>query len=90
LLLSWRVRKDLDAPLAYMSHPTSRRKHIGTANLIERSFQEAKRRVKVMEQLNPASVSCSPCFKRKTRSGKVALSDFLEIASINECYKKIE
>jgi putative transposase len=51
------LEKDLDACLAYMSHPANRWKHIRTTNLIERSFKEVKRRVKVMEQF-PTEESC--------------------------------
>jgi putative transposase len=51
------LEKDLDACLAYMSHPANRWKHIRTSNLIERSFKEVKRRVKVMEQF-PTEESC--------------------------------
>ena len=51
------LQKDLDACLAYMSHPANRWKHIRTTNLIERSFKEVKRRVKVMEQF-PTEESC--------------------------------
>jgi putative transposase len=51
------LQKDLDACLAYMGHPTNRWKHIRTTNLIERSFKEVKRRVKVMEQF-PTEESC--------------------------------
>lgn len=51
------LHKDLDACLAYMDHPPNRWKHIRTTNLIERSFKELKRRVKVMEQF-PTEESC--------------------------------
>ena len=51
------LEKDLDACLAHMSHPANRWKHIRTTNLIERSFKEVKRRVKVMEQF-PTEESC--------------------------------
>jgi putative transposase len=51
------LEKDLDACLAYMSHPANRWKHVRTTNLIERSFKEVKRRVKVMEQF-PTEESC--------------------------------
>jgi len=51
------LEKDLDACLRYMNHPPSRWKHIRTTNLIERSFKEVKRRVKVMEQF-PTEESC--------------------------------
>jgi putative transposase len=51
------LEKDLDACLAYMGQPASRWKHIRTTNLIERSFKEVKRRVKVMEQF-PTEESC--------------------------------
>jgi putative transposase len=51
------LEKDLDACLAYMNHPANRWKHIRTTNLIERSFKEVKRRVKVMEQF-PTEESC--------------------------------
>ena len=51
------LEKDLDACLAYMNHPANRWKHIRTSNLIERSFKEVKRRVKVMEQF-PTEESC--------------------------------
>jgi putative transposase len=51
------LEKDLDASLAYMNHPANRWKHIRTTNLIERSFKEVKRRVKVMEQF-PTEESC--------------------------------
>jgi len=51
------LEKDLNACLAYMSHPANRWKHIRTTNLIERSFKEVKRRVKVMEQF-PTEESC--------------------------------
>ena len=51
------LEKDLDACLAYMGHPANRWKHIRTTNLIERSFKEVKRRVKVMEQF-PTEESC--------------------------------
>ena len=51
------LQKDLDACLAYMGHPANRWKHIRTTNLIERSFKEVKRRVKVMEQF-PTEESC--------------------------------
>jgi putative transposase len=51
------LSKDLDACLAYMNHPANRWKHIRTTNLIERSFKEVKRRVKVMEQF-PTEESC--------------------------------
>ncbi len=51
------LEKDLDACLAHMNHPANRWKHIRTTNLIERSFKEVKRRVKVMEQF-PTEESC--------------------------------
>jgi putative transposase len=51
------LEKDLDACLVYMSHPANRWKHIRTTNLIERSFKEVKRRVRVMEQF-PTEESC--------------------------------
>ena len=51
------LRKDLDACIAYMNHPPNRWKHIRTTNIIERSFKEVKRRVKVMEQF-PTEESC--------------------------------
>jgi putative transposase len=51
------LEKDLDTCLAYMNHPPNRWKHIRTTNLIERSFKELKRRVKVMEQF-PTEESC--------------------------------
>lgn len=51
------LEKDLNACLAYMNHPANRWKHIRTTNLIERSFKEVKRRVKVMEQF-PTEESC--------------------------------
>jgi transposase-like protein len=51
------LEKHLDACLTYMSHPANRWKHIRTINLIERSFKEVKRRVKVMEQF-PTEESC--------------------------------
>ena len=51
------LEKDLDNCLAYMGHPPNRWKHIRTTNLIERSFKEVKRRVKVMEQF-PNEESC--------------------------------
>ena len=51
------VEKDLDACIVYMNHPPTRWKHIRTTNIIERSFKEVKRRVKVMEQF-PSEESC--------------------------------
>jgi putative transposase len=51
------LEKDLDACIAYMNHPPNRWKHIRTTNIIERSFKEVKRRVKVMEQF-PTEESC--------------------------------
>jgi len=51
------VEKDLEACIAYMNHPPNRWKHIRTTNIIERSFKEVKRRVKVMEQF-PTEESC--------------------------------
>ena len=51
------LEKDLDAYLRYMNHPPSRWKHIRTTHLMERSFKEVKRRVKVMEQF-PTEESC--------------------------------
>ena len=51
------LEKHLDACLVYMTHPANRWKHIRTTNLIERSFKEVKRRVKVMEQF-PTEESC--------------------------------
>jgi len=51
------VEKDLDACIVYMNHPPTRWKHIRTTNIIERSFKEVKRRVKVMEQF-PNEESC--------------------------------
>ncbi len=51
------LEKDLDACIAYMNHPPNRWKHIRTTNIIERSFKEIKRRVKVMEQF-PTEESC--------------------------------
>jgi transposase-like protein len=51
------LEKDLDACIAYMNHPPTRWKHIRTTNIIERSFKEVKRRVKVMEQF-PTEESC--------------------------------
>ena len=51
------VEKDLDACIVYMNHPPTRCKHIRTTNIIERSFKEVKRRVKVMEQF-PNEESC--------------------------------
>ena len=51
------VEKDLDACIVYMNHPANRWKHIRTTNIIERSFKEVKRRVKVMEQF-PNEESC--------------------------------
>jgi len=51
------LQKDLDACIAYMNHPANRWKHIRTTNIIERSFKEAKRRVKIMEQF-PTEESC--------------------------------
>jgi len=51
------LEKDLDNSLAYMGHPPNRWKHIRTTNLIERSFKEVKRRVKIMEQF-PSEESC--------------------------------
>ena len=51
------VEKDLDACIVYMNHPPTRWKHIRTTNIIERSFKEVKRRVKVMEQF-PTEESC--------------------------------
>lgn len=92
------LEKDLEACLAYRNHPPSRWKHMRTTHVIERSFQEGKRRVKVMELSSPlrspASVSSSPCFRRKTRTGKVVLSRALEITPLDGlathfqfCYK---
>jgi putative transposase len=52
------LEKDLDNCLAYFGHPPNRWKHIRTTNLIERSFKEVKRRVKVMEQF-PTEESCT-------------------------------
>jgi len=43
------IKKDLDSCIVYMKHPFRRWKHIRTTNIIERSFKEVKRRVKVME-----------------------------------------
>jgi putative transposase len=51
------LQKDLDACIAYMNHPPNRWKYIRTTNIIERSFKEVKRRVKVMEQF-PTEESC--------------------------------
>ena len=51
------LQKDLDPCIAYMKHPPERWKHIRTTNIIERSFKEVKRRVKVMEQF-PTEESC--------------------------------
>ena len=51
------LEKDLEACIAYMNHPPNRWKHIRTTNIIERSFKEVKRRVKVMEQF-PTEESC--------------------------------
>jgi putative transposase len=51
------LEKDLEACLCYMNHPPNRWRHIRTTNLIERSFKEVKRRVKVMEQF-PTEESC--------------------------------
>ncbi|HEC31786.1 MAG TPA: IS256 family transposase [Deltaproteobacteria bacterium] len=51
------LQKDFDACIAYMNHPPIRWKHIRTTNIIERSFKEVKRRVKVMEQF-PTEESC--------------------------------
>jgi len=51
------LEKDFDACIAYMNHPPTRWKHIRTTNIIERSFKEVKRRVKVMEQF-PTEESC--------------------------------
>jgi len=51
------LEKDLDACIAYMNHPPLRWRHIRTTNIIERSFKEVKRRVKVMEQF-PTEESC--------------------------------
>ena len=51
------LEKDIDACLAYMSHPASGLKHIRTTNVVERSFREVKRRVKEMEQF-PTEESC--------------------------------
>ena len=82
-------QKHLDVCLAYMGHPANRWKHIRTTNLIERSFKEVKRRVKVMEQF-PTEESCirilSPCFKHKTRHGKVVLSGILGITPVDKRY----
>ena len=60
------VEKDLDACIVYMNHPPTRWKHIRTTNIIERSFKEVKRRVKVMEQF-PSEESCLPV--RCTQTG---------------------
>ena len=51
------IKKDLDSCIAYMKHPFKRWKHIRTTNIIERSFKEVKRRVKVMETF-PTEESC--------------------------------
>ncbi|MBW2302066.1 MAG: transposase [Deltaproteobacteria bacterium] len=51
------LEKDLEACIAYMNHPPNKWKHIRTTNIIERSFKEVKRRVKVMEQF-PTEESC--------------------------------
>jgi len=51
------VEKDFEACIVYMNHPPNRWKHIRTTNIIERSFKEVKRRVKVMEQF-PTEESC--------------------------------
>ena len=51
------IKKDLNSCLAYMKHPLRRWKHIRTTNIIERSFKEVKRRVKVMETF-PTEESC--------------------------------
>jgi putative transposase len=51
------LEKDLGACIAYMGHPPNRWKKIRTTNIIERSFKEVKRRVKVMEQF-PTEESC--------------------------------
>lgn len=51
------LEKDLEACIAYMNYPPNRWKHIRTTNIIERSFKEVKRRVKVMEQF-PTEESC--------------------------------
>jgi len=60
------MEKDLEACIAYMNHPPNRWKHIRTTNIIERSFKEVKRRVKVMEQF-PTEESCLPV--RCTQTG---------------------
>jgi putative transposase len=51
------LEKNLEACIAYMNHPPNRWKQIRTTNIIERSFKEVKRRVKVMEQF-PTEESC--------------------------------
>ena len=51
------LEKHFDACIAYMNHSPTRWKHIRTTNIIERSFKEVKRRVKVMEQF-PSEQSC--------------------------------
>ncbi|MBW2000233.1 MAG: transposase [Deltaproteobacteria bacterium] len=51
--------KDFDPCIMYRDHPPTRCKHIRTTNIIERSFKEVKRRVKVMEQF-PTEESCQP------------------------------
>ena len=73
--------KDLDASLAYMGHPASSWKHIRKTNLIERSFKEVRRWVKMMEPF-PTEESCIrilfTLLQVQRRSGKVALSDIFE------------
>lgn len=49
--------KDVDACVAYMSHPANRWKHKRTTNLIEGSSKGPEGRVKVMEQF-PTEESC--------------------------------
>ncbi|HDM77588.1 MAG TPA: hypothetical protein ENG51_14125, partial [Deltaproteobacteria bacterium] len=59
------LQKDFDACIAYMNYPPIRWKHIRTTNIIERSFKEVKRRVKVMEQF-PTEESCLPVWGTQT------------------------
>jgi len=40
--------EDIEASLAHLKLPTVHRKHIWTTNLVERSFEEERRRAKVI------------------------------------------
>lgn len=45
-----RITEDLEACLAHLAFPQAHRKYMQTTNLLERAFQEEKRRTKVIPQ----------------------------------------